>query len=61
MTQEPDMTIRVDDRIEVVEGSWAGRLGVVTKIGPDWDYVVVAFDDEPGEYAVRGCTLAKSL
>lgn len=54
----PPLIVR-KDRVEVVEGSWAGKVGTVTSLpeDPKGTHVMVKFDNETGEYPVKACIL----
>lgn len=56
-----------NDRVQVCEGSWSGKIGTVTCVDlkeseggghEPSSYVMVQFDGEDGEYPVKACTLA---
>lgn len=52
--------IRIGDPVEVIEGSWAGRTGVVTAL-IDERYVEVTYNDDGRVAPTVACTLAKEV
>lgn len=56
------LEIQDGDRIEVFEGSWAGRIGTVRDRDLSGEYIRVEFDDEPEPVKLRwvkACTTGR--